>query len=307
MLQQTRVQAVIPYYERFLQHFPDVSALANAPEQELLACWSGLGYYSRARNLQRAAQMVVERHGSQFPRELAAALALPGVGVYTASAILSIAYGLPLAVLDGNVARVLSRLYASAADLKTTVGRDQLSRLASGLISANRPGDFNQAMMELGATVCLPQQPRCEACPLQGLCAAYLEQSVERYPPRRTKLTPVTRRLSAVIVRDRQGRCLTVQRPQTAKWMAGFWELPMWEQPEGTPPLALTLGERLGTVRHTITNNRMLVSVFSASIRRGKKIPAGRWLAPEELATSPMTTISRKALALRDAPGGPKQ
>ena len=307
MLQQTRVQAVIPYYERFLRRFPDVDALANAPEQELLACWSGLGYYSRARNLQRAARIVVERHGSQFPRDRAAALDLPGIGHYTASAILSIAYGISLPVLDGNVARVLSRLFAVAADLKTTPGKDTLNRLAANLLSASRPGDFNQGMMELGATICLPRQPQCQACPLRVLCAAYCEQSVEAYPPPRIKLKPVTRRLTAAIVKDRRGRCLTVQRPPTANWMAGFWELPMWEQPSEPLPSALTLRVPLGIVRHTITQNRILVSVFSASARDSKKMPGGRWLTPEELATIPITTITRKALALRDAQRSPQR
>ena len=298
MLQQTRVQAVIPYYERFLLHFPDVETLASAPEQELLACWSGLGYYSRARNLQRAARIIVEHHDSRFPRDQAAALALPGIGHYTASAILSITYGVPLAVLDGNVARVLSRLFAIAAELKTTAGRQKLNRLASDVLSAGRPGDFNQAMMELGAIVCLPRHPQCKACPLRTICVAHREDMVERFPPRRSKPKPVTRRLTAVIVKDRRGRCLTVQRPATANWMAGFWELPMWEQPAEVAPTALTLRERLGTVRHTITQNRMLVSVLSASLRDGRKISEGRWLSAAELATSPVTTITRKALAL---------
>jgi A/G-specific adenine glycosylase len=300
MLQQTRVQAVIPYYRNFLRHFPNLRALAAAREEELLACWSGLGYYSRARNLQRAAQVMVREHQGKFPRDYEAALALPGVGRYTAAAVLSIAYGKALAVLDGNVARVLSRLCAIPADVKTARGKEKLGQLASELVSPKRPGDFNQAMMELGATVCLPQQPRCPQCPLRRHCTAYARDEVEHFPPPRKKVKPVERRLLAVFIQDSEGRCLMVRRPQRANWLAGFWELPMWEQESDDVRPGIALEKQIGTVRHTITENRMLVRVFSASMRGKKIFPSGRWMARSEFASSPITTISRKALALRD-------
>jgi A/G-specific adenine glycosylase len=300
MLQQTRVQAVIPYYRKFLRHFPDVRTLASAPEEKLLARWSGLGYYSRARNLQRAAQTIVQEHRGEFPRDVAAALSLPGVGRYTASAVLSIAYGKPLAVLDGNVARVLSRLYAIFVHFKSAPGQEKLWRLAIDLLSPRRPGDFNQAMMELGATVCLPRQPRCPECPLRRDCEAYARNEVENYPPVRRKPAPVVRRFLAVGIEDSVGRCLMVRRPQSAKWLAGFWELPMWEQESDDMPPGILLGKRIGMVRHTITENRINVSVFSATLQGKKAFPSGRWIAPGDLASLPVTTISRKALALCD-------
>jgi A/G-specific adenine glycosylase len=301
MLQQTRVQAVIPYYERFLRAFPDVRSLAAAGEQDLLARWSGLGYYSRARNLQRAAQIVVRDHEGSFPRDFAAALSLPGVGRYTASAVLSIAYGAPLAVLDGNVARVLARLHAFAGDVRTATGREKLWQRAGELLSRRRPGDFNQAMMELGATLCLPRQPRCAQCPLRLLCRAYLRGEVNRYPVRPGKPQPARRRYVAAIVRDRNGRLLLVQRPPTARWMKGFWELPMWET-GGTPPVrGLALAKQLGAIRHSITGYRLEVAVYSAAVRN-RKAPAGRWTSLLGLGDQPVTTITRKAVNLiRDA------
>ena len=172
MLQQTRVAAVIPYYDRFLDRFPTVEALAHAPIEDVLQLWSGLGYYSRARNLHRAAQEIVSRHGGEFPRDAAAALALPGIGRYTAAAILSIAYGEPCGVLDGNVARVLARLDAIRGDLRAPGRWRALEARAQELLAPREAGDWNQAMMELGATICLPKGPRCGVCPARSWCRA---------------------------------------------------------------------------------------------------------------------------------------
>ena len=166
MLQQTRVTAVIPYFERFLGRFPDARALAEAPQDEVLRLWSGLGYYSRARNLQRAAQEIVAKHDGKFPSNLEDALALPGIGAYTAAAILSIAYGEELAVLDGNVARVLARLGAIRGDLREQKRWQALQGTADTLLDRSSPGDWNQAMMELGATICTPRSPQCLLCPV---------------------------------------------------------------------------------------------------------------------------------------------
>src|SRR5208282_3990217 len=170
MLQQTRIAAVLPYYDRFLKKFPSVEALAHGREHEVLKLWSGLGYYSRARNLHRAAKEIVARHSSKFPRALDAALALPGIGRYTAAAVLSIGYDVPLAVLDGNVARVLSRLGAIRGDLRAPHRWRRLSRMAQQLLAQRAPGDWNQALMELGETICTPQTPRCPACPVSRWC-----------------------------------------------------------------------------------------------------------------------------------------
>src|ERR1700739_2036429 len=172
MLQQTRVAAVIPYYERFLARFPDIHALATAPQEEVLRLWSGLGYYSRARNLQRAAQEIVAKHGGVFPRTEKDALELPGIGSYTAAAILSIAYGAKYAVLDGNVARVLARIFAIRGDLRDAKRWESLQESADALLEPKSSGDWNQAMMELGATLCTPQSPQCLLCPVAQFCQA---------------------------------------------------------------------------------------------------------------------------------------
>src|SRR5438876_3184936 len=182
MLQQTRVAAAIPYYERFVQRVPDVHALAAAPEDEVLRLWSGLGYYSRARNLQKAAQQIMTKGGGQFPARLEDALALPGIGNYTAAAILSIAYGKQLAVLDGNVARVLARLGAIHGDIREPQRWVQLQETANGLLDPKSPGDWNQAMMELGATLCTPKSPQCLLCPVAQFCEGRKQGIAELLP-----------------------------------------------------------------------------------------------------------------------------
>ncbi|MBI1955872.1 MAG: A/G-specific adenine glycosylase [Acidobacteria bacterium] len=312
MLQQTRAQAVIPYYEKFLNRFPDVKTLAAADEPSLLACWSGLGYYSRARNLRQAAQTIVREHGSCFPRDLQAALALPGVGDYTARAVLSIAYEIPLSVLDGNVARVLSRLYTCGADPKSTRGKKKLLQLADTLLSRQRPGDFNQAMMELGATVCVPRQPRCPACPLRRSCRAYLQNQVTSYPLTRTKSPPQVRRFLAALIWDGRGRCLLARRPEAANWMGGFWELPLWEvnsqevnsrdrqnrENRYNRKEGIILGDLLGRLRHSITTNQIEVAVYEGRLARRPTARRERWVRLDQIEQLPITTITRKALAL---------
>ena len=307
MLQQTRVEAVIPYYENFLRRFPDLNALAAAKEQELLACWSGLGYYSRARNLQKAAQQIVNRHAGIFHAEAHDALALPGIGAYTAAAVLSIAYDAPLPVVDGNVARVLSRLFLLRTDIRNSAGKKRLLEHATALLAQRRPGDFNQAMMELGATVCVPQQPRCPLCPVRNHCRAFAGNQVEAFPPARAKVKPTLRRFTAALVLDGNGKCLLVRRPPEAQWMKGFWELPMKEETnnghapansalwvkDGIVPVSL-----LGHVRHTITNNKIGVTVFLAQLRRPAVPPLERWVTRHNIPRIPVTTITRKALRL---------
>ncbi|MBI4463128.1 MAG: A/G-specific adenine glycosylase [Acidobacteria bacterium] len=308
MLQQTRVQTVVPYYEKFLRRFPTVEALASADEQTLLACWSGLGYYARARNLRKAARAIVREQGGQFPADLRIALRLPGIGGYTAAAVLSIAYGQRLPVLDGNVARVLARLFALEENIRTTSGKRKLCERAETLISPKRPGDFNQALMELGATICLPKQPRCDRCPVQTQCRAYLDNSVERYPLRETKAQTVIRRFRLAISFDEAGRCLLVRRPQAARWMGGFWELPMWEEnhphsekprPAGLhSPAGIRLNRRVGRFQHSITSNRLEVTVFTASVDRASNSGQRKWVPLEQVHRLPVTTITRKALHL---------
>jgi A/G-specific adenine glycosylase len=226
MLQQTRVAAAVPYYQRFLRRFPTVRALARAQESEVLRHWAGLGYYSRARNLHRAAREIVRRHAGRFPREYDAALSLPGVGRYTAAAVLSIAYGAPYAVLDGNVARVLARLDGAGGDLRAPRRWRALEDRAQQLLDPRAPGDWNQAMMELGATVCTPRAPRCAACPVRRWCRAYALGLTEEIPAKRRKRAPVRLRIAAAVLLDRRGRTLLLRPSRRGDVFSGMWHFP---------------------------------------------------------------------------------
>ena len=198
MLQQTTVKTATPYYDAFLADFPDLASLARAAEEDVLALWSGLGYYHRARNLRRGARHVLERHAGRFPRTLEAALAVPGVGLYTASAVLSIAYGVPLPVVDGNVRRVLARLFA----LRGPEWRADAAfyNKADELLDRQAPGDWNQALMELGATVCAPRRPACPACPVRAHCEARALGIAEELPEGRARRAPVAVTVAAALV-----------------------------------------------------------------------------------------------------------
>ncbi len=208
MLQQTRTAAVLPYYRRFFREFPSLAALARARGEAVLRAWAGLGYYSRARNLHRAAKTIVREHAGRFPDQLDAALAMPGIGEYTARAVLSIAYGRPLAVLDGNVARVIARREAIEGDLRVHTRWKRLQAVADHWLTAESPGDWNQAMMELGATICTPRRPRCGACPVREGCRAFRLGIADRLPERRKKPDPVRLRIAVAVLLDERGRTL---------------------------------------------------------------------------------------------------
>jgi A/G-specific adenine glycosylase len=286
MLQQTRVAAVIPYYERFLTLFPDASALAGAREQDLLAAWAGLGYYTRARNLQKAARTIVEL--PQFPGDYAALRELPGVGDYTAAAVASIAFGMPHAVVDGNVLRVLSRLVSECGSIKSQVVRRRLGALAETLLDRKRPGEFNQALMELGATVCVPKQPLCGDCPVRLHCQAR-QQGRENQLPFSGVPSIGSRQEKHLLVIEKAGKILFWQRPSDSRRLAGFWELPDREQLAG----ATVHGEAAG-FRHTIVNTTYIVQVYRGSIR---SCPSGfRWLEKSSLGDFPVSTTAKKAL-----------
>lgn len=292
MLQQTRVTVVIPYYERFLALFPDVTALASAPEQQLLAAWAGLGYYSRARNLQKAARVIAG--SNEFPTTYAGWLALPGIGDYTASAIASIAFGKPHPAVDGNVLRVLARLLCDPGNIKSQSVRKRLRAHAEALIDPKRAGDFNQAMMELGATVCLPKQPCCRQCPIRIKCRAHELAMHNQLPVTRLR-SAGTRHDKHVLIIEKSGRLLLWQRPRDSKRLAGFWELPDREQ---LP--AAHVGDKAATFRHTIVNTTYFVQVYRASIRSR---PNGfHWLEKAALASHPLSTTAKKALAVVSAP-----
>ncbi len=288
MLQQTRVAVAAPYYERFLARFPDVASLAAAGEQEVLAAWSGLGYYSRARNLHRAARAIAA--SGEFPRDYAALRTLPGVGDYTAAAIASIAFGRPHAVLDGNAVRVLARLVAEPGEVSSGQVRERLRQAAGQLLDRSRPGEFNQALMELGATLCLPRKPRCDACPLTRYCEAR-QRGIEGLLPVRRPRGAVRRIEKTLLVIVQRGRVLLRRRSEENRRLAGFWELPE----SGEVPGARLIAAR-GAFRHAITNHSYRVQVVAA---RAGRAPRGfRWVPKGQLERLPLATASRKALGL---------
>jgi A/G-specific adenine glycosylase len=286
MLQQTRVAAVLPYYERFLERFPDIASLASASEQLLLETWSGLGYYSRARNMQKAARSILTAGG--FPGDYESIRELDGVGDYTAAAIASICFGLPHAVLDGNVLRVLTRLTNDSGDIRSVLTRRRLAEHAQKLLDRRQPGRFNQALMELGATICVPRLPRCTECPISGYCEARSLGTENQLPIKLGRL-PAMRIEKTILIIRRNGRLLLSRRPTNSSRLAGFWELP-----EANSVPEARHGQLLGGFRHSITNHDYRFTVVDATLGRA---PRGfRWVTKEELATLPLTTASRKAL-----------
>jgi A/G-specific adenine glycosylase len=286
MLQQTRAQAVIPYYEKFLERFPTVQALAGALEQDVLACWSGLGYYSRARNLQKAARLI----GDALPRDYPGLRALPGVGDYTAAAIASIALGLPHAVLDGNVMRVIARVTNDDADTGAARTRARFQQTAQQWLDSRRPGAFNQALMELGATVCLPRAPQCLLCPLVACCEAHSAGRERQLPVKLRKIVP-EKIEAALVVAERGGRILLWQRTADSRRLAGFWELP---SPEQLPDLQTP--RQLGSFRHTITHHHYRFTVLAGLPVRARR-PL-RWMPVAGLTSLALSTTARKALLL---------
>jgi len=286
MLQQTRVAAVMPYYERFLQRFPTVESLAAAREEEVLVAWAGLGYYSRARNLHKAARRIVA--AGAFPHEYEAIRELPGVGDYTAAAVSSIAFNQAFAAVDGNVLRVLSRLKAEPGDIQAGETRKRLQGFADELLNRKRPGDFNQALMELGATVCLPKTPLCLSCPVATHCEARKQDRTKEYPIRARK-DARHEVLETLCYIERGDRVLFWQRPPDSRRLASFWELPLATQLAGAH-----LEKKLGEFRHTIVNTTYCIVVMQASLRR---VPAGfEWLSTNKLHEVLLSTTAKKAL-----------
>jgi len=276
MLQQTRVVAVIPYFERFLQRFPRVEDLAAASETEVLSLWSGLGYYSRARNMQKAARQIVQAGG--FPRDFTSIRALAGVGDYTAAAVASIAFGLPHAAIDGNVRRVILRLAGDCAA--------DLGALATQLLDRRHPGRWNQALMELGALVCLPREPLCAGCPVATHCQARIKGIQSQLPPPKKK-PAILRKERVLLVIRRKGRILLIPSSR----VSGFWELP--ELSTGAFS-GLRLGPRLGSFRHAITSSQYYFEVREAKI--GAWPRECRWWDSSKLGETTLSTAAKKAL-----------
>jgi A/G-specific adenine glycosylase len=277
MLQQTRVAAVIPYYQRFLERFPTVASLAIAPESDLLTMWAGLGYYSRARNLQKAAQQIAAL--GTFPKAYESILTLAGIGPYTAAAIASISFGLPHAVVDGNVKRVLARW--------TNDAHVDAQPLADRLLDPRDPARWNQAVMELGATICLPRDPRCAECPVSRHCAAHQAGTQNDLPLKRAKPQPEQLERTLLVIR-RNGSILLTPSPR----VKGFWDLP-----EHVPQARE--GAKLGEFRHTITHRHYRFTVKEATTRT---TPAeSRWHTLQQLEKIPLSTTAKKALRIYNA------
>ncbi|HSA59378.1 MAG TPA: A/G-specific adenine glycosylase [bacterium] len=297
MLQQTTVEAVIPYYERFLKRFPTVKALAAGSEEDVLRLWSGLGYYSRARNLHRAAGMIVELPGSV--EEL---MKLPGIGRYTAGAIASIAFGRKAPIVDGNVIRVLSRIFAIREDPKSSAGQKVFWGMAQQILPHKHCGDFNQAVMELGATVCSPENPSCLSCPVSTDCLARKKGRPEEFPKgkKRTEYRDVL--MVAAVVR-KEGRILFVRRPQQGL-LRGMWELPMvtGDSRDLGKDWPVDVARALPMVRHSVLNRRLKILPFLCELRGTASWPCEhRWTRLSEVDSLPTSSMNRKILKhLRD-------
>jgi A/G-specific adenine glycosylase len=304
MLQQTRVETVKGYYRRFLERFATLSELANASEDEVLAAWSGLGYYRRARSLQAAAQVIMREHGGEFPRDLADVLALPGIGPYTAGAVLSIAFDQPEALVDGNVERVFSRLFGlDAVAGSPALVREcwQLARLC--VPAESGAGTWNQGLMELGATICTPRDPQCDSCPVLAQCRAQRAGRQTELPRPKPRKAPVDVRLTSLVIED-GGRLLLEQRPAGGR-MAGMWQLPTIEgdSASGLFPRIWArdanffAGELLGELRHSITNHRIRAELRHGTVEKAPCGPPFAWYEPAEVGTLALTGMTRKALA----------
>ena len=291
MLQQTQVATVLGYFERFLQRFPDVAALAAAHQDEVLALWSGLGYYSRARNLHRCAQVVVQQHGGRFPAHSTALAGLPGIGRSTAAAIAAFCFGERCAILDGNVKRVLTRALGFDGDLAESRHEKALWRRAEALLPATRIEAYTQGLMDLGASLCSTRQPDCEACPLTHLCVARAQGRPEAYPVKTRKLKR-SRRAHALLWLDHLDQVWLVQRPQTGVW-AGLWTLPEFADADALWALAEQAGwpgqgRALPVVRHALTHfdwtlspcHWALPAPLAEAQRQGLEasLPQGRWV-----------------------------
>jgi len=318
MLQQTRVAAAIPYFEKFLKRFPNVQALAEAHPDEVLRYWSGLGYYGRARNLQKAAQQIVSKHGGTFPTSPEDVLALPGIGKYTAAAILSIAFGEKQAVLDGNVARVVARLGTVRGDLREPRRWQELQRTADALLDPAAPGDWNQAMMELGATLCTPKSPQCLICPVAQFCEGRKQGIAESLPEKRKKRPTVQVTLAAGVFASENGWTFLLPPPKGRNdealadyvpiLVSGMWHFPTVSvngNPEGQlrahlRKLSPALRNRkwhlapAESVRHAVTYRAITILPFRINVRKLPRIKGAQEVPLHDIAVVPVSNLTRK-------------
>ena len=320
MLQQTRVETVVPYFQRWIELFPTIKALADAPEQEVLKAWEGLGYYSRARNLQSAAKQVSQEFNGQLPVDAQALALLPGIGRYTAGAIASIAFGLDEPALDGNIRRVLARLFDLRLPARSPEGERQLWDLARQNLPAGRAGDYNQALMDLGATICTPRTPHCPECPLEALCQARaLDLQEER--PIMIQRKPIPHYLVTAAIINRAETILIAHRPAKGL-LGGMWEFPGGKLEEGEDfaealkreiheelGVEIIVGEPFGIYRHAYTHFRVTLHAFLCKLAAGEpqalEASELRWVKPAELDLFPMGKIDRLIAARIQHGAGP--
>ena len=313
MLQQTRVDTVIPYYERFIKSFPDVRTLADAPVQDVLKIWENLGYYSRARNIHAASRIIVDRWGGQIPDKPEEIKILPGIGDYTAGAILSIAYGLAVPAVDGNVRRILCRLFAIRNFADDPGQQKKLHDLASILVHGKYPGNFNQALMDLGAMICKAKNPDCRICPVGLICRARLSGLQDSLPITR-KAPAIPHKLGvAAVILNAGGKLLIVQRP-AAGLLASLWKLPGGFVHDGKNikkclrdcvkeelNISIAAGNCLASVKHTYTHFHLTLQAFKCRLLKGdpeaRTCQNWRWATASQLVKLPMSKIDRKILA----------
>ena len=307
MLQQTTVKAVAPYYMRFLARWPDLNALAAAPLEEILTAWAGLGYYARARNLHACARALVERYDGQFPASESALRELPGIGAYTAAAIAAIAFDHASTPVDGNIERVVARLYAVTTPLPA--GKGEIARHARALTPAKRPGDFAQALMDLGATLCTPKKPACALCPWNASCAAYARGEAELLPYRLPKREGKLRRGAAFVARRADDCVLLRTRPArgllggmtevpTTDWVADFDDRTALAEAPQFSPKRVAWRKTPGVVRHVFTHFPLELTVYRSELPRQAAAPAGtRWTAIAELGSEALPSLMRKVVA----------
>lgn len=298
MLQQTQVETVVPRYHAFLERFPTIEALAQASTSDVCEAWAGLGYYRRARHLHQAAQYLQDKHCGKLPANLDALLAIPGVGTYTAGAIASIAFDMAAPLVDGNVARVLSRLFKMPDPPDTTSGRKKLWSWAGQLVVGKRPGDFNQSLMELGATLCKPRTPQCARCPVADFCQAHQHDMVDAFPAPKKRVVKQDLTIAFAWLAQPTGIWLVQRSPHSPLW-SGLWELPSASGPDATAILAQQTGGKLGralaSVRHSLTHRNITATIYQGpNLKKQPELEAAKlWQAPLD---APLSTLARKAI-----------
>jgi A/G-specific adenine glycosylase len=309
MLQQTTVAAVVPYFARFLKRFPTLAVLAAASEEEVLRLWEGLGYYSRARNIHKAARLIIRERAGEFPDDVAALVALPGIGRYTAGAIASFAYDQRAPILEANTLRLYSRLLGFRGNPRSAAGQKLLWSFAGRIVPRKSPGLFNQALIELGATLCAPEAPDCPQCPVRTSCAAFANGWQNEIPmtAAQVDVTPVTEIAVAV---HREGRYLMLKRPLGERW-AGLWDFVRfsWENGDRASPariarvvhehtgIAVAVSQRLTEIRHSVTRFRITLGCYAADWMAGEIARANRefrWVSPQKMADLPLSATGRK-------------